>query len=52
MATQKQVDALADLFWDYLKKSPGHPDRRMIAGGDKTKLGLALTVERIMQENA
>ncbi len=34
------------------EKSPGHPDRRVIEGGDKTKVGLALTIERVMQENA
>ncbi len=39
-----------EMLWDNLKPSPGHPDRRMTAWGDKTKQGLVLSVERAVKE--
>ena len=38
---------IVDWFWDCLKRSPGHSDRRMTAWGDKTRYGLVLTVRRL-----
>jgi hypothetical protein len=46
----KQQQAIVDLLWDYLKRDPEHKDRRQTGFGTKTKLGLALSVERIVKE--
>lgn len=43
-------EEVAEVFWDHLKRVPGHPDRRMTAWGSKTKLGLALTIRRLGRE--
>ena len=44
--TERQ-QAIVDLLWDGLKKSPKHSDRVLLPTGDKTELGLARTIERI-----
>lgn len=46
----KLTAAIAELLWDYLKKDPEHKDRRWIAGGTKTKLGLRKSIERVIEE--
>ena len=43
--------AIVDLLWDALDKSTVHTDRCEIPGGDKTRLGLARTIERIFDNN-
>ena len=40
-------EEVANVFWDYLRKVPGFPDRRATAWGSKTKKGLALTIKRL-----
>ena len=40
-------EQIADVFWDYLKRDPENKDRRQTAWGSKTKLGLALTIKRL-----
>ncbi len=45
--TEKQIEAMVAPLWDFLKKDPGHKDRRQTAWGTKTKLGLALTIKRL-----
>ena len=41
------ADEVAEVFWDFLRRDPETPDRRMTAWGTKTKLGLALTIRRL-----
>ena len=43
--TEKQIKALTELLWDYLKRDPDNKDRRRTGWGTKTKLGLARSVQ-------
>ena len=47
--TQAQIEAVATLLWDYLKRDPDHKDRRQTGYGTKTKQGLALSVARALE---
>ncbi len=47
----KRQRAIVDLMWDSMKKDHDYPDRVRTTYGTKTKLGLALTVEHIYEEN-
>ena len=49
--SEKQIEAIAALLWDYLKKDPEHKDRRQTGWGTKTKLGLALSVQAALRES-
>ena len=46
--TPEQIEAVAALLWDYLKRDPDHEDRRQTGYGTKTKQGLALSVARAL----
>jgi len=43
--------AIIGLLWDSMKRDPEHKDRVRTSWGTKTKLGLALCVERIFEEH-
>lgn len=46
-STDACVEEVSAVFWDYLKRDPKHKDRRLTAWGSYTKLGLALTIQRL-----
>lgn len=48
--TPELVQAIADLLWDCLCETSEHQDRRQTTWGNKTRLGLAATILRVVDE--
>jgi len=44
-----EVEAVAGLLWDYLKRDTEHKDRRQTGFGTKTKTGLLRSIKSILE---
>ena len=48
--TDNQRKCFEELLWEQLKHDPIHADRRQTGWGTKTKEGLIVCIERIIEE--
>ena|SRR5258708_29487122 len=47
--TLQQEHDLLEMFWDSMRREPGHPDRKQTGIGSKTKEGLLRTIETMAE---